>query len=124
MNLRLVYYRNKSNIRNPDPDVIVESIQDHVPCETTMDVLVDNSPNSVSEMIQAESNNSVTITGVEKNTDSSMTNSVNKVYSEPSLRQFVDVKLNDNEDWKNVEVLSRAGKVNGKYGSWYNIRDT
>ena len=44
-------------------------------------------------------------------------------YCEPKVHQYVQYKLKDDE-WKGAEVISRGGKVGGKFESWYNIRDT
>ena len=45
----------------------------------------------------------------------------------PKINQTVKYRLNDSENWKNVKILNRAGKVGknktGKYKNWLNVRN-
>ena len=40
----------------------------------------------------------------------------------PKNHQCVKYRMNDNEDWTNVKVLSKAGKSGGKYQNWLNVQ--
>ena len=41
----------------------------------------------------------------------------------PKIHQFAEYQLKDSDEWKQVQVISRVGKKDGKYDSWYNVKD-
>ena len=87
------------------------------------------STNLDSEQSQEEEINPVTISdidAVETVTVSQpeQTSSSKSSYSERKVHQYVQYKLKSDEWWKDAEVLSRGGKVGGKYQTWYNLRNT
>ena len=44
-----------------------------------------------------------------------------KVY--PKLKDFIECKLNDVDDKRHLQIISRAGKATGKYKHCYNVKD-
>ena len=41
----------------------------------------------------------------------------------PKVKDFVEYKILGSNDFKNAQVMKRAGKVSGKYSDWYNIKN-
>lgn len=41
----------------------------------------------------------------------------------PKIKDYVEYKLFDSDEVSKSQILSRAGKVSGKYSNWFNIRD-
>ena len=40
----------------------------------------------------------------------------------PKIHQFAEYQLKDFDEWKQVQIVSTAGKKDGKYDSW-NVKD-
>ena len=58
------------------------------------------------------------------NDSSSNTSNIYSSSINPPIKSTVKYQEKDSEIWKTAFIESRAGKANGKYKDWYNVKDT
>ena len=54
---------------------------------------------------------------------SDVINAIKDVHDLPKVKDHVQIRFKDSDNWIEGEVLSRGGKSTGKYSSWFNVKN-
>ncbi|XP_066911985.1 uncharacterized protein [Clytia hemisphaerica] len=109
--------RNQEDVPNPDAPSTPRQLPQGVDSDSDDDDTQEITPTNNVEQ-QTEEN------GIARSVAGQMQDSVvQKNVTLPKPKQKVKYLPRDDTNWKTVEVISRAGKANGKYKHWLNIKN-